>query len=81
MSKCGLKMTPFEHALLMLLSVELTVVLALRGLSLHDYLATRDPVAGLAYLLGLAWFAAAPVVFHICGSGKVNLEANAGNEH
>lgn len=51
-------------ALILLLSVEFTAVLAIRGLSLAEYIAGRDPVSGLAYLLGLIWYAAAPVVFY-----------------
>lgn len=43
-------------ALGLLLLCELTVVLGLRGLSLSQYLATRDPVAGTAYLVSLLWF-------------------------
>ena len=47
-------------ALLLLLMVEFSVVLGLRGLSLADYLAARDVVAGSVYGLLLLLFAAAP---------------------
>lgn len=47
-------------ALLLLVSVELTVVLGLRDLSLGQYLAERDPVAGSVYLVLLGVFAAMP---------------------
>lgn len=49
-------------ALAVLLSVELTVVLALRGLSLAAYVASRDPVAGTVYVALLALFAVMPRV-------------------
>jgi hypothetical protein len=53
-------------ALALLLAVEFTFVLGLRGMSLSDYIANRDPVSGTVYVLLLAVFAAAPV-----WSGKV----------
>lgn len=49
-------------ALLWLLMVEFSVVLGLRGLSLADYFATRDVVAGGVYAVLLLVFAAAPAV-------------------
>ncbi len=56
-----------RHALAMglialgfLLTFELTFVLALRGLSLSDYLANRDPVSGSVYLVSLLLFALMP---------------------
>jgi hypothetical protein len=54
LAACGLL------ALALLLAVELTVVLKLRGLSFGDYVAGRDPVAGTVYVLSLVLFAAAP---------------------
>jgi hypothetical protein len=52
-------------ALAMMLLVELTVVLRLRGLSVEAYFATRDPVSGSVYYASLALFAILPtVVFH-----------------
>lgn len=47
-------------ALALLLSVEFTVVLTLRGLTISEYLAQRDPVAGALYVFLLAVFALAP---------------------
>ncbi len=50
-------------ALLMLLAIEFSFVLSIRGLTMAEYLAGRDPVAGGAYIIGLIWFAAAPMIF------------------
>lgn len=47
-------------ALLLLLSAEFTLVVWLRGLSLGEYFATRDPVSGTAYYATLALFALLP---------------------
>lgn len=47
-------------ALALVLVAELTVVLALRGLTLGEYLATRDPIAGGAYVANLVLFATMP---------------------
>ena len=49
-------------ALLLLVLVEFSVVLAIRGLSLGEYFAERDPVAGSVYVLMLLLFAAMPWV-------------------
>jgi hypothetical protein len=49
-------------ALAILLGVELTVVLRLRGLSLSEYFATRDAVSGTVYCLLLIVFAVMPLV-------------------
>lgn len=46
----------------LLLAVEFTVVLALRGLSLAGYFAGRDPVAGAVYVALLALFAVMPAL-------------------
>jgi hypothetical protein len=40
-------------ALGLLLTIEFTVVLGLRGVSLREYFALRDPVSGTAYALSL----------------------------
>lgn len=48
-------------ALALLLISESTVVLGLRGLSIAEYAAGRDPVAGAVYLVMLALFAAMPL--------------------
>jgi hypothetical protein len=47
-------------ALALLLVGELTVVLGLQALSIRDYLAGRDPVAGTVYLAMLGAFAVMP---------------------
>ncbi len=52
-------------ALVLLLGVELAVVLEIRGFTLAEYLESRDAIAGSAYLVGLAWFAIAPMVFWV----------------
>lgn len=49
-------------ALFLLLAAELLLVLQLRGLSLAEYIASRDPVAGTAYGLSLLVFAAMPAL-------------------
>ena len=47
-------------ALALLLCAELAVVAFVRGQTLADYLASRDPVSGSAYALALLLFAAMP---------------------
>jgi len=49
-------------ALGFLLTAELTMVLAVRRLTLADYIAGRDPVAGTVYVLMLLAFAAMPLL-------------------
>ena len=49
-------------ALLLLLAVELTVVLRLRGLTIGEYLSNRDPIAGAVYVASLFVFAFAPAI-------------------
>lgn len=49
-------------ALLLLLAAELTVVLWLRDLSIAQYTAERDPVAGLVYVAMLGLFRAMPLL-------------------
>jgi len=48
-------------ALTLMLAAELSLVLRLRGMTLADFFATRDPVSGLAYYLSLAVFALMPL--------------------
>ncbi len=48
-------------ALLLMLLAEFWVVLFVRELSLAEYFAARDPVAGLGYYIALVLFAAMPV--------------------
>jgi hypothetical protein len=57
-------------ALLILLAVEFTVVLALQGLSIREYLAERDPVVGAVYVVMLVIFAVMPVLL-----GRARVEA------
>jgi hypothetical protein len=49
-------------ALALMLLAEFTLVLRLRGLSIGQYLATRDPVSGSVYYLALACFAIIPML-------------------
>jgi hypothetical protein len=49
-------------ALGLLIITEFTVVLWLRGLTIREYLAGRDPVAGTAYLIMLVVFALMPLL-------------------
>ncbi len=47
-------------ALVVLLLVEFSVVLGLRGLKMSEYFAERDPIAGAVYAVMLIVFAAMP---------------------
>lgn len=49
-------------ALGLLIVAEVLLVLSFRGQSLAEYVATRDPVSGTAYLVSLGLFAAAPAL-------------------
>ncbi|RJP86291.1 MAG: hypothetical protein C4518_14305 [Desulfobacteraceae bacterium] len=49
-------------ALCLLLTAEFSLVLALQGISITEYLATRDPVSGTAYYLSLGLFALMPLL-------------------
>lgn len=49
-------------ALALMLIAEFTLVLRLQGLSIGEYLATRDPVAGTVYYIMLGLFAIAPLL-------------------
>lgn len=48
-------------ALALLLLAELTLVLWLRGMSIREYLVTRDPVSGTAYLISLGILVVMPL--------------------
>jgi hypothetical protein len=48
-------------ALALMVLAELTLVLALRGMTFAQYLASRDPVSGTAYYVALAIFALLPL--------------------
>jgi len=47
-------------ALILLLALELTLVLELRGLSVTGYLQSRDPLSGAAYAFSLLVYGALP---------------------
>lgn len=47
-------------ALALLVSVEFSVVLSLRGMAIGEYLSERDPVAGAVYVVMLLIFAVMP---------------------
>ena len=49
-------------ALVLLLLAELTLVLWLQGLSIREYLASRDPVSGTVYSVLLGVFAVMPLL-------------------
>ena len=49
-------------ALTLLLAAEFSLVLSLRGLSIEEYFANRDPVSGTVYYVMLLVFALMPVV-------------------
>jgi hypothetical protein len=53
-------MTASPAALALLLCAELAVVFFVRGQTRGEYLASRDPVSGLAFALALLLFAAMP---------------------
>ena len=57
-------------ALLLLLLVEFSVVLAIRGLTVGQYLAERDPLAGSVYMLMLLVFAAMPWILGVRSLGR-----------
>jgi len=48
-------------ALGLMLLVEFTFVLWIRGLTIREYIATRDPISGAVYVLTLGAFAVIPV--------------------
>jgi hypothetical protein len=48
-------------ALVLLLFAEFGLVLWIRGLTIKEYLATRDPVSGTAYYVALGFFAMMPL--------------------
>ena len=45
----------------LMLLAEFTVVLWIRGLTIHEYFETRDPVSGAAYFVALGAFAVIPI--------------------
>lgn len=66
----GLSLAVGSIALLLLLSLELTLVLSLRGLSFADYVASRDPASGTAYLLMLGIYALMPLLLGLLSSRR-----------
>jgi len=46
----------------LMLVAEFTLVLSLRGISMREYLATRDPVSGTVYYVMLGVFAIMPLL-------------------
>jgi len=49
-------------ALALMLAAEFGLVLALRGMTIGEYFASRDPVSGLAYYASLLYFATLPAL-------------------
>ena len=60
-SDCARRLALGCVALGLMLLVEFTFVLWIRGLTLRDYLAARDPISAAVYFLTLAAFAVMPV--------------------
>lgn len=58
----GMRLGTGAVALALLLAVEFTVVLWLRGLTVAESIAGRDPVSGGAYALGLVFMLLAPLL-------------------
>ena len=54
-------------AVVLLLVVEVTVVLRLRGMTFDDYLAQRDPVTATAYYLSVGFFGLLPLLLARAG--------------
>jgi hypothetical protein len=50
------------HRLLLLLVAEFGFMLRLRGLTIREYFASRDPVSGTVYYVMLAVFAVMPLL-------------------
>lgn len=48
-------------ALTLMVTTEFTVVLWIRGLTIREYWATRDPVSGTVYVISLVLFALMPL--------------------
>ncbi|WP_397534180.1 hypothetical protein [Roseateles sp.] len=60
-------------ALALLVGAELTLAVLLQERSLQDYIASRDPVSGTAYLLMLLLFALMPVL--LCHHARADDQA------
>lgn len=61
--KIGRSLAVGMAAAILLLTVEFIVVLALRGMTIGEFIAQRDPVAGTVYYIMVAIFAVMPAVF------------------
>jgi hypothetical protein len=61
-SSARLRLVMGALAFALLLAAEFALVLPLRGLTLEQYFATRDPVSGIAYYAVLVLLALMPVV-------------------
>jgi len=58
----SLRLTVGFIALVLLIAAELTMVLGVRGLSLAEYIASRDPVSSIVYLAMLGIYALMPFI-------------------
>jgi hypothetical protein len=61
-SKLSSRLRMAALALGLMLLAEFTLVLSLRGVSIRQYLAERDPVAGVVYYVTLGVFALMPLL-------------------
>ena len=59
-------------AAVLLLFIEFTVVLWLRGMSVAEFLAQRDPIAGIVYYVAVGIFAVLPFIVSISGWRRSN---------
>lgn len=60
--KLSIRVTMGAIALLLMLVAELTLVLWVRGVSIREYFASRDPVSESVYYVSLAVFAVMPLL-------------------
>lgn len=58
----GIRLGMGSIALALMLLAEFALVFTLRGMSLRQYLATRDPVSGTVYYIALGLFAFMPML-------------------
>lgn len=58
----GARLVMGSAALALMLTAEFRLVLSLRGMTIEQYFATRDPVSGAAYYLSLLFLAALPLL-------------------
>ena len=62
LAKRGSRLAAGLLALALLVAMELGLVLQLRGLTFAEYIESRDPVSGAAYLFSLVVFGVAPAL-------------------